>query len=463
MCGVLGVFNSENAAYDVMLGLFAIQNRGQESCGLAASDEKEIRNFRSMGLVKDVLTPDVLDSMPGKQAIGHVRYPTRGSDNVSNSQPHLVESLEGTLFSLASNGDITNYDSIALKLMKEGVRFKSGNDGELLLRYIVWSHLRQNLTVVQSIQSLMKDVKGAFSTVLMSRDEMWAFRDPYAVRPYSFGKLENGGYAFASESKALDLLRCEEIEELEPGEIIHVWKGGMERIKNNELLTIRNGRKSCAHCVFEPVYFSMPDSREYGVNVYEARKEMGRKLASYDKDLDIDIVVPVPDSSNMQAMGYAQAKGVPFEMGLIRNHYVGRTFIKPSQAGRDESVKQKFNPVKSILEGKKIVLVDDSIVRGTTMRKIVGMLRSAGAKEIHLRIASPQVKYSCFYGLDTPTRIELVANKMSIEDLVTHLRVDSLKYIEQKDLSDAVNNDNDRFCFACFDGNYPIELIDVGK
>lgn len=461
MCGVLGVYNSDNAAYDVMLGLFAIQNRGQESCGIAASDGKEIQNFRGMGLVKDVLTPDVLNTMPGKLSIGHVRYPTRGSDNVSNSQPHLVESLEGSLFSLASNGDITNYQTLAMNMMNEGVRFKSGNDGELLLRYIVWQHLRKGKTIVEAIRNLMFEVRGAFSTVLMGKDEMWAFRDPYGVRPYSFGKMENGGYAFASESKALDLLRCTEIEDVEPGEIIHVSKDGIERIKN-DVVAMRKGRKSCAHCVFEPVYFSMPDSREYGVSVYEARKEMGRKLASYDEELDIDVVVSVPDSSNMQAMGYAEAKGVPFEMGLIRNHYVGRTFIKPDQAGRDESVKQKFNPVKSVLEGKRIVLVDDSIVRGTTMRKIAGMLISAGVKEIHLRIASPQVKYSCFYGLDTPTRIELVANTMSLEDLQKHLRVDSLKYIKQEDLSASVNNKDDRFCFACFDGNYPIELIDVG-
>ena len=460
MCGVVGVYNSENSAYDVMLGLFATQNRGQESCGIAISDGTLIKEHKGMGLVKDVLTPSILNNNQGKIGIGHVRYPTRGIVDAGNSQPHVLETLEGTIFAFASNGDITNYPTIKKELELKGVRLKSGNDGELILRYIAFNHKENRLSVIDSIKKMMKNIKGAFSSVLISRNEMWAFRDPYGVRPFSFGRTEDG-YAFASESKALDILRAKDIKEVNPGEIIHVSKDGIKRIKH-ELSSLKNGRKSCAHCVFEPVYFSMPDSNQFGLSVYEARKRMGAYLASYDKDLDIDVVVSVPDSSNVQALGYAQSKNIPFEIALIRNHYVGRTFIKPDQAGRDESVKQKFNPIKSRIEGKRIILVDDSIVRGTTMRKIAGMMRGAGAKEIHLRIASPAVKFPCFYGLDTSTKKELIANSMNCQELTEFLKVDSIKYIKQEDLSKAVKNNEDNFCFACFDGKYPIELIDVG-
>ena len=460
MCGVVGVYNSENSAYDIMLGLFATQNRGQESCGVAISDGNLIREHKGMGLVKDVLTPSILKKNPGKIGIGHVRYPTRGTVDAGNSQPHVLETLEGTIFAFASNGDITNYPTIKKELESKGVRLKSGNDGELILRYIAFNHKENKLSVVDSIQKMMGNIKGAFSSVLISRDEMWAFRDPYGIRPFSFGKIENG-YAFASESKALDILRATDIKEVNPGEIIHVSKDGIKRIES-DILSLRNGRKTCAHCVFEPVYFSMPDSNQFGLSVYEARKRMGAYLASYDKDLEIDVVVSVPDSSNVQALGYAQSRNIPFEIALIRNHYVGRTFIKPDQAGRDESVKQKFNPIKSRIKDKRIILVDDSIVRGTTMRKIAGMMRGAGAKEIHLRIASPAVKFPCFYGLDTSTKKELIANSMDCAELTKFLKVDSIKYIKQEDLSKAVKNNDDNFCFACFDGKYPIELIDVG-
>jgi amidophosphoribosyltransferase len=459
MCGVVGVYNSENSAYDIMLGLFATQNRGQESCGIAISDGNLIRDHRGMGLVKDVLIPSVLKKHTGKIGIGHVRYPTRGIVTADNSQPHVLETLEGTIFAFASNGDMTNYPTIKRELEQKGVRLKSENDGELILRYIAFNHKENKLSVIDSIKKMMENIRGAYSSVLISRDEMWAFRDPYGIRPFSFAKTENG-YAFASESKALDILRAKDIKEINPGEIIHVSKNGIKRIES-DVVSLRHGRKNCANCVFEPVYFSMPDSNQFGLSVYEARKRMGRALASYDKGLEIDVVISVPDSSNVQALGYAQARNIPFEIALIRNHYVGRTFIKPDQAGRDESVKQKFNPIKSRIKGKKIILVDDSIVRGTTMRKIAGMIRGAGAKEIHLRIASPAVKFPCFYGLDTSTKGELIANSMNCAELKEFLKVDSLTYIKQEDLSKAVKNDNDSFCFACFDGNYPIELIDV--
>ncbi|MCP3901437.1 MAG: amidophosphoribosyltransferase, partial [Desulfobacteraceae bacterium] len=268
MCGVVGVYNSENSAYDIMLGLFATQNRGQESCGIAISDGALIREHRGMGLVKDVLTPSVIEKLPGKIGIGHVRYPTRGVVSADNSQPHVLETLEGTIFAFASNGDITNFPTIKKELEKEGVRLKSGNDGELILRYIAFHHKEKKLSVIDSIKKMMGNVKGAFSAVLISRDEMWAFRDPYGVRPYSFGKTESG-YAFASESKALDILRAKAIEEVKPGEIIHVSKKGIKRTQL-DVVALRDGRKNCAHCVFEPVYFSMPDSNQFELSVYEA-------------------------------------------------------------------------------------------------------------------------------------------------------------------------------------------------
>lgn len=458
MCGVVGIYNSETAATDTMLGLFAIQNRGQESCGIAVSDGNLIRGTRGMGLVKEILPPKVIEELPGKVAVGHVRYPTRGTSDRKNSQPHILDTLGGTAYALASNGDITNYSDIRKDLESKGVRFKSNNDGELLLRYISYKVLIEKTTVVDAIKSLMENIQGAFSTVLISREEMWAFRDPYAVRPFSWGKTREGSYAFASESKALDLLLVDEVKDVEPASIIHCKGDNEPEVIKLDQLKLRNGRKGCAHCVFEPVYFSMPDTFEYGVSVYQARKAMGHKLAEYDKDLDVDVVIPVPDSSNMQALGYAEKKGIPFEVGLIRNHYVGRTFIKPNQHWRDESVKQKFNPVRPVIAGRRVVLIDDSIVRGTTMRKIVGMMKNAGASEVHIRIASPPVRYSCYYGIDTPTRQELLATNNSIEEIKNFLGADSLIYLDKNDLSDAVGNTEDNFCFACFDGNYPIDI-----
>jgi len=459
MCGVIGVFNSDHAAFDAMLGLFAMQNRGQESCGISVSDGQIIKHHRGMGLVKEVMPPELLESMPGKLAIGHVRYPTCGSSNVPNSQPHLLETLSGTIFSLASNGDITNYRSVRKMLENEGVGFKSYNDGELIMRFIAWCHLNKNMSVIDSITRMMETLKGAFSTVLISRDEIWCFRDPYGIRPLSWCKTETG-YAFASESKGLDMMHAEAIQAVNPGEIIHVSADGKLEIIKNDAVKMRGGRKCPAHCSFEQIYFSMPDSIQYGMSVYDARKKMGNKLAGYDTELDVDFVFAAPDSSNVQALGYSQAKKIPFEMALIRNHYVGRTFTKPDQAGRDESVKQKFNPIRSIINGKKVVLVDDSIVRGTTMRKLVGMIRAAGAKEIHLRIASPEVHYPCFYGLDTNTREELLANKLNVAEMCEYLRVDSLKFLQQNDLADVIGGGEDKFCYACFDGNYPVDLAD---
>ena len=453
MCGIIGIFDHENAANMATLGLFAEQHRGQESCGMAVNDGKTIRLRKKMGLVKDVFTPDKLQNLKGNIAIGHVRYPTRGASSVYNSQPHIVETLSGPSYALTSNGDIINYKEIRQELEAKGVYFVSTNDGELILKYIVYYVEKEGFSIVEAIKLMMKNIRGAFSTVLATKKELYLFRDPYAFRPMSYGKTREGSIVVASESSALDILYMEWQKEVEPAEIIIVNKNGIESIKNdrNKFRTTETEK----HCIFEHIYFSRPDSFIFGENVYKVRQKIGNILAEDDK-INPDIVVPVPDSSNFIALGYARQKDIPYEMGLIRNHYVGRTFIKPEQTIRDESVYQKFNPLPNFFNGKSVALVDDSIVRGTTLKKIVKLIRNAGVKEIHLRIGSPPVKFSCFYGIDTPTRQELIANNKTIEDIRNFIGADSLKYLTIEQLRKTVQ-EPENFCYACFEGNYPVK------
>jgi len=454
MCGIVGVFGNKNAADLATLALFAEQHRGQESCGLAVSNGSYIKLHKRMGLVKDVFTPEVLEDFPGEIAIGHVRYPTCGNSNEYNSQPHLVETLYGPVFSLASNGDITNYNQIRKYLEDEGVFFHSYNDGELLIRYIVNKLVYKKQTIAAAIRDLMKDIKGAYSTVFMMQKELYIFRDPNGIRPLSIAKLTDGTYVAASESCALDLLGVEWKREVKPAEIIRISDKGME-VFENDAREYRSGEHD-HHCIFEHIYFSRPDSFEFGQNVYEVRKRIGGELAANDK-IKPDAVVPVPDSANFIALGYAEKKKIPYEMGLIRNHYVGRTFIKPDQTIRDESVYQKFNPLPNFFKDKIVVLVDDSIVRGTTLKKIVKLVRKKGAKEIHLRIGSPPVRFSCFYGIDTPTQSELIAHQKSHQEIVDFLEVDSLMYMNME-MMQRVVPDPENHCYACFNGDYPIKL-----
>jgi amidophosphoribosyltransferase len=345
-----------------------------------------------------------------------------------------------------------NYEEVVKNLKAKGVHFKSSNDGELLGRYIVYHHERMNVSIPDAIRKLMHEIKGAFSTVFLTRDTLYVFRDPFGFRPLHIGEID-GGIAVASETCALDILRAENIRTVEPGEIIAINASGIYQSSTEEIefkdLSLRK-----AHCVFELIYFSRPDSAEFNEYVYDVRQKIGAMLASYD-DFQADVVIPVPDSSNFMAIGYAQAKGISFNFGLVRNHYVGRTFIKPNQYMRDESVRQKFNPLKDFFKGKKVVVVDDSIVRGTTIRKIVRMIKQSGASEVHLRIGSPPVKYSCYYGIDTPTREELIANNMSIEEIKNYVGADSLKYLKLEDLKKCVSK-KESFCYACFNGEYPI-------
>lgn len=453
MCGILGIYGNDKAASMAALGMFAEQHRGQESCGMAVSDGKLIRLRKKMGLVKEVFHPEALERLQGSIAIGHVRYPTKGSATAFNSQPHLVETLAGPNFALASNGDLVNYDTVRKSLEAKEVYFNSDNDGELLVKFIAHHVLREGLDIVQAIKALMQEIKGAFSTVLITRTEMYMFRDPYSIRPMVWGKTADGSVVVASESCALDTLNVQDRNEVPAAGIICVNDKGIEIIEN--AFEQYRTTKTQQHCIFEHIYFSRPDSHHFHENVYAVREKIGAKLAELDADLEIDYVVPVPDSSNFIALGYSKSKQVPLSMGLIRNHYIGRTFIKPDQTIRDESVRQKFNVLPNFFEGKKIVLVDDSIVRGTTIRKIVDLIKQAGASEVHLRIGSPQVKYSCFYGIDTPTREELVANKYSLDDIRCRSGADSLMHIPIKELEKCVTAPHD-YCYACFTGEYPI-------
>jgi amidophosphoribosyltransferase len=343
-------------------------------------------------------------------------------------------------------------------LESKGVWFASYNDGELILKYIVYAVERENNSIIGAIRALMRDLKGAYSTVLATKDSMYLFRDPHGFRPMTYGKLADDSYAVGSETIALDILQPQWQKEVKPAQIIKLKKSG----ENSDLQIFENDpnefreSKSNKHCIFEHIYFSRPDSYNFGENVYEVREKIGAILADADAELQPQAVVPVPDSANFIALGYAKAKNIPYEMGLIRNHYVGRTFIKPEQTIRDESVNQKFNVLPNFFQDKEIVLVDDSIVRGTTLKKLVKLIKNSGARKVHLRIGSPLVKYPCFYGLDTPTREELIANNLSLEEICQYTGADSIRFMELAELSQSVSQP-ENFCSACFDGNYPIK------
>ena len=455
MCGIIGVFGSRTAAHLAALGLFAEQHRGQESCGMAVSDGLVIRLHKKMGLVKEVFNEDRLQELPGTIAIGHVRYPTKGSATEFNTQPHLVETLSGPTYALASNGDIVNYAAVRNYLEAEQVYFKSDNDGELLVKFLAYRILLHGDEITEAIRHLMREVKGAYSCVLCTRTELYMFRDPLSIRPMVWGKTQDGAIVVASESCALDTLDIIHRQEVPPAGIIKIDSNNQLVIENDpNLFRISRSER---HCIFEHIYFSRPDSYHFGEDVYRVREKIGAALAADDRYLNPDIIVPVPDSSNFIGLGYANASGVPVSLGLIRNHYIGRTFIKPEQTIRDESVRQKFNVLPNFFSGKKIVLIDDSIVRGTTIRKIVKLIKEAGAAEIHLRIGSPQVCHSCYYGIDTPDKSELVANRYSLEEIRQRTGVDSLKHLSIEALRACVQ-EPDNYCYACFNGVYPLGI-----
>ncbi|MFK7999158.1 MAG: amidophosphoribosyltransferase [Polyangiales bacterium] len=444
-CGVFGVFGAKEAANLAYLGLHALQHRGQEAAGIATSDGSQLYVHRAAGLVQDVFTAKVIDQMPGESAIGHVRYSTAGGSHIKNAQPIAVDSAHGS-FGVAHNGNLTNYGALHDELEAKGSIFSSSSDTEAIVHLIARSSAE---TMDARVAEALRRVEGAYSLVFLSVGEMIAVRDPHGFRPLCLGKLGEG-WVVASESPAFQLIGAEFVRDVEPGEMIVVDRFGLRSSRPFEDQPSR-------FCIFEHIYFARPDAAFGGTSVYEARKRLGEVLAE-ESPIDADLVVPVPDSGVTAALGYAQKLNIPFEFGLIRSHYVGRTFIEPSQSIRHFGVRLKLHPVRHLLEGKRIAVIDDSIVRGTTSRKIVKMLRDAGAAEVHLRISSPPTRWPCFYGIDTPSRDELIASQHSPEEIAQYITADSLGYISIEGLRGAITGDG--FCDACFSGEYPVAFED---
>ena len=446
-CGVVGVYGHPEAANLVYLGLYALQHRGQESAGIVASTHSKMHLELGMGLVADIFDPGRLLKLPGPLAIGHNRYSTAGKSELVNAQPCMINYAAGSL-ALAHNGNLVNAKTIRKELGSKGAIFQSTNDSEVIVHLMAQA---KSENFVDRAAEALRQVSGAYSLVLMTENELLAARDPHGFRPLCLGKLD-GAYIIASETCVMDLIEAEFIREVEPGELILINENGLRSFFPFKKVESK-------YCVFEHIYFARPDSFLFGEHVYTARKEMGRAMAQ-ESPADADLIVPVPDSGVVSAMGFAEESGIPFEMGLIRNHYVGRTFIEPQSQIRNFGVKLKLNAVKNLISGKRLAIIDDSIVRGTTSRKIVKMLLEAGAKEVHLRISSPPILHSCFYGIDTPHKEELIAHSHSLEETRKYLGADSLQYLSIKKMLEVLQNGKNKFCSACFDGNYPVPITD---
>jgi amidophosphoribosyltransferase len=444
-CGVFGVYGHPEAANLVYLGLYALQHRGQESAGIVSSNGKALIAHRGMGLVADIFNNEVLEQLEGTSAIGHNRYSTTGSTSLKNCQPLVVEYAHGGL-ALAHNGNIVNFQPLRERLEASGSIFQSSSDSELIIHLIAGSRAAD---LPARVAEALAQVRGAYSMAILTEQGMIAARDPHGFRPLVIGKL-NDAIIVASETCALDLVRAEFVREIDPGEIVVIDDQGIRSFRPFAAAPAKR-------CMFEYVYFARPDSFHFGRNVYSVRKTHGRALAKESPAI-ADIVVPVPDSGNAAALGYAEQSGLPFEMALVRSHYIGRTFIEPRQSIRHFGVKIKFNPVAELLRDKRIVLIEDSLVRGTTLRKVIPMLRQAGAREVHMRIAAPPTTNSCFYGIDTPTREELLASSHSIEEIRQHITADSLAYLSWDGLYSFMGEKREGFCDACFTGNYPVEI-----
>jgi amidophosphoribosyltransferase len=442
-CAVFGVYGAEDAAQVAYLGLYALQHRGQESSGIITSDGECVYEHRDLGLVAKVYDRDILSKLRGNAAIGHNRYSTTGLSSVANIQPLLVDCKVGKI-AVAHNGNLVNAVELRREMETDGSIFRSTTDSEVILHLIARS---RRPSLEEMIMEALRKVEGAFSLVFLTKDKVIAARDARGFRPLCLGRLGEA-HAFASESCAFDIVGAEYMREITPGELCVLGPGGPQ------FLRFAEPQKRLMRCIFEFIYFSRPDSRVFGENVDKVRRKLGRRLA-VESRVDADMVIAVPDSSNTIALGYSEESKIPFELGLIRNHYVGRTFIQPRQSMRDWDVRIKFNPVRGILKGKRIIVVDDSIVRGSTMRKLVSIIREAGADEIHLRIGSPPITHSCYYGIDTPTRGELIASSHSADEIRDYLSVDSLHYLSIEGLLTCVE-DPENYCVACFSGTYPI-------
>lgn len=453
-CGVFGVYGHDDAAALTALGLHALQHRGQESCGIVTYDGEDFHSKRAMGLVDNTFSrADVIDSLGGHAAVGHNRYATTGDTTLRNVQP-LFADLNLGGFAIAPNGNLTNCHTLRKKLVEKGSLFQSTTDTEVIVHLMATSPQKDAVT---KLIDALKQVEGAYALVACTKDMVIGVRDPNGVRPMVLGKFD-GAHILASESCALDIIGAEFVRDIEPGELVILDEKGVRSQKPFEAASSR-------FCIFEYVYFARPDSVMETRSVYEMRKNIGVELAKESPCDGADIVVPVPDSGVPSAIGFAEASGIPFELGIIRNHYVGRTFIEPTEQIRHLGVKLKHNANRAYIEGKKVVLVDDSIVRGTTSRKIVEMMREAGAAEVHMRITSPPTSHSCFYGIDTPSQEELLAHKSSVDEICKIINADSLAYVSVDGMYRAVgeakrNNDAPQYCDACFTGDYPVALTD---
>jgi amidophosphoribosyltransferase len=442
-CGVFGIFGHPEAANMTYLGLYALQHRGQESGGIAASDGRVVRVSRAMGYVADAFDTDTLAGLPGRLAMGHVRYSTAGSSHLANAQPFLIDCAHGQI-AIGHNGNLVNAQELRDDLVRQGSIFQSSSDTEVVLHLYARSRAA---TVEDAIVESVLQIRGAFSFVLLTRDQLIAVRDPHGFRPLALGRLGDA-FVVCSETCAMDLIGATYVRDVEPGEVLVIGAHGMKSIKPFAPAPL-------AHCVFEHVYFARPDSYVFGTSVNEVRTNLGRILAR-EQMVDADVVVPVPDSGVCAAMGFAEESGIPLRMGLIRNHYVGRTFIEPQANIRHFGVRVKLNPVKSILAGRRVILIDDSIVRGTTSRKIVKMVRAAGAKEVHVRIGGPPTVSPCFYGVDTPSRSELIAATHTVEEITRYLDADSVAYLSLDGLMTAVGSARGSYCSSCYTGLYPV-------
>jgi len=441
-CGVFGIFGHADAANLTYLGLYALQHRGQESAGIVSSDGKKLYSEKSMGLVADIFTEDRIKKLPGHAAIGHNRYSTAGGSIPANIQPILVNFALGGL-AVAHNGNIVNAGILKDELEAYGSIFVTTSDTEVIVHLIAQSRMA---TLHERIVDALSHVQGSYSLLLITEEELIAVRDPNGFRPLALAEID-GAYVVASETCAFDLIEATYIRDIAPGEMVVISSKGIK-----STFPLKHAEPS--HCIFEFIYFARPDSMVFGQNVYTIRKNFGRQLAR-ETGVEADVVIPVPDSGVPAALGYAEEAGIPFDTGLIRNHYVGRTFIEPRQAIRHFGVKIKLNPVKDALKDKRVVVVDDSIVRGTTSKKIIKMIRNAGAREIHLRISSPPTSFPCFYGIDMPTRQELIASSHSIEEIRKYITADSLGYISMDGIQKVVPQ-RMNYCEACFDGEYPV-------
>ncbi len=441
-CGVFAVFGHPEAAKLTYLGLYALQHRGQESTGMVTADGQRLRSHKAMGHVAEVFTEEVLRRLSGHAAIGHTRYSTAGDTNVKNAQPLGVSCQKGRV-ALAHNGNLINAAEIRRELEARGDIFQTTSDTEVILHYFARS---KHSGIPESIADALDRVSGAYSLVMLFNDSVYAIRDPRGFRPLSLGRL-NGAFVVASETCAFDMINATFVRDVEPGEMVILDQQGMTSLR-----FAPPARQS--QCIFEHVYFSRPDSDVFGRSVQRSREKLGRRLA-LEHPVEADLVVPVPDSGVAAAIGYSEESGIPVKFGLIRNHYIGRTFIEPSQAIRDFGVKLKLNPVRSLLAGKRVVLVDDSVIRGTTSRKIVRLVREAGAREVHMRISCPPTVSPCYYGVDTPTKKELIASSHSVDEIRAYVGADTLGYLSLEGMREAVGDKDGRFCLACYTANYP--------